>query len=103
MGPDEISIKKCWGLIAAQIFKGPVSKLQHDEMRRTFYMGFCECFKIMADLSDRLSEEKAADVLSRINSEGVEFMADEIARMKSEPEAPRASDGGVGKGDANGK
>ena len=82
MKPEDISIENCWKVIAGALFKNEnVSQVQHDEMRRTFYMGFTECFKIMNDLADVMSEAGAADILSKINDEATAFHAKEIGKL----------------------
>lgn len=82
MKPEEISIEKIWLGLAAALFKNkPVSKLQHDEIRRIFYMGFTECFKIMLDLSLELPEDQTNKILTRLQNEAKEFHAKEIGKL----------------------
>jgi len=73
MKPEEISIEKCWKVFASLIFEGEISRLQYDEMRKSFYAGFTECFKIMNDLSTELTEDQAVQNLDRIRDEAREF------------------------------
>jgi hypothetical protein len=81
--PEDISVGKIWEILLALLFKGLVpSQVQHDEMRRAFYMGFTECFKVMNDLSNKLTEDQACDVLTRINKELMAFHDAEILRAK---------------------
>lgn len=80
--PEDIAVSKVWEVVSAMLFKGmQPSQVQRDEMRRAFYVGFTENFKIMNDVSDRLTEDQACDVLTRINKELREFHDAEIARM----------------------
>jgi hypothetical protein len=72
--PNEISIDKCWQVVSSNFFKGKdISEVQKIEMKKAFYAGFTECFKIMNDISEVLSEDEACVVLDRINTEGHEF------------------------------
>lgn len=86
--PEDIHIEKLWFVISKAMYKGQeVTQLQHDEMRKAFYIGFTECFKIMADLSDRLSEDQAAAVLSRLSDEARAFHDKEIGNILGEKHA----------------
>lgn len=90
MKPEEISIERCWKVFAAEIFKGrPISQTQHDEMKKAFYGGFSECFKIMSDVSEALPEDKACAVLDRLTREGNEY----VERMLKEFAASEPSKG----------
>ena len=83
--PKDISIARCWAVVAVALFKdNPVSKVQHDEMRKTFYIGFTECFKIMTDLAGDLSEEEAANVLKRISDEASAFHLKTMAEFRGQ-------------------
>ncbi len=80
--PEEISVDKIWDVVATMLFKNmQPSKIQHDEMKRAFFIGFTENFKLMTDVSDRLSEVQACNVLSRINNELNKFHEEQVAMM----------------------
>lgn len=80
--PKQIAVRKIWEVVSALIFKGAQpSQVQHDEMRRAFYIGFTECFKVMNDVSEKLTEDQACDVLTRINEELRKFHDAEITRI----------------------
>ncbi len=72
MKPEDISIAHCWTIFAGHVIPD-VSALQRSEMRKAFYAGFCECFKIFSDLSSDLTEEQAVAQLDRLNKESLEF------------------------------
>lgn len=79
---SEITVARCWEALTKLLFRDrAISQLQHDEMRRAFFIGFSECFAIMTDLSDELTEEEAAKVLERLSIETAEFHAEEIQRL----------------------
>lgn len=83
MKPEEITISKMWAVICAHLFKDrAVPSIQYEEMRRAFYMGFTEGFKVMVDVSERLSETDAAAVMTRLNDEAAAFHVSEIEKLK---------------------
>lgn len=85
--PKDLTIQLLWRIVSGQIFKGKeISQVQHDEMRRTFYIGFTECFKIMTDLAAALPEDVACQVFTRLSAEANSFHTEEIKRLKGEPE-----------------
>lgn len=80
MKPEDISVWKCWLLYSRGVFPEVKSdSVQYSEMRRAFYVGFMECFKVMNDLSEALPEEQAAGFLSKINQEIHDFFEKELA------------------------
>lgn len=79
---SEITVAKCWEALTKLLYHDrSISQIQHDEMRRAFFIGFSECFAIMTDLSDELTEDEAAKVLDRLATETNAFHADEIKRL----------------------
>lgn len=90
--PEDIQLKKMWEVIARMLFPKGASEIQYLEMRRAFYIGFTECFKIMSDVSDRMSEEEASKVLARLHNEVNSFFENEIPKIKQgfDPAKPGA-------------
>ena len=73
MKPEEISVDKIWTLFKIAVIPKDASTLQVLEMKKSFFAGFIECFKVMSDVSTDLDEKDACGVLSRINLEAHEF------------------------------
>ncbi len=73
MKPEDISMAHCWTVFAGMVLSG-VSDVQRSEMRKAFYAGFSEGFKIFEDLS-RLPEDDAVAHLSRLQVEMRDFVA----------------------------
>lgn len=86
MKPEDISIAHCWTLYAGYVLPAGASAAQREDMRCAFYAGFHECFKVMNDLTDGLSEEQVARVLDGIYKEGRAFFEEMMA--KHGPPAP---------------
>jgi len=82
MKPEDISIALMWTAFAGAVLPPEASQIQRDEMRISFYAGFTECFKVMCDLTDDLTEDHAAATLSRIDAEAREFCEQMIAKLK---------------------
>lgn len=77
--PEEITVWKCWEVFSRSVLPNiEPESIQYIEMRKVFYIGFLECFKIMNDLSVSISEEQAAHFLSRINQECHDFFEKEL-------------------------
>jgi hypothetical protein len=72
---ENINVANAWNAFAAAVLPAEVSEVQRVEMRKAFYGGFSECFGIVQHLSDRLPEEEAGKVLSRLHDECNEFAA----------------------------
>ena len=51
----------------------PVSALQREEMRKAFYAGFFEAFKVLNDYAVELPSDQAAKVLEKLDDEAREF------------------------------
>jgi hypothetical protein len=81
MKPEDISIGHCWNTFAGLVLSG-VSDIQRSEMRKAFYAGFSEGFKIMVDVSSELTEEQAVQVLDRLNAESNEFVMKMVADLQ---------------------
>lgn len=80
--PEQLTVAAIWEVVEKMIFQNmQPSEVQRTEMRRAFYIGFTENFKLMNDVSDRLTEDQACDVLNRINKELMAFHEAEIGRM----------------------
>lgn len=73
MKPEDINIAHLWTVFAGAVLDAGAPQIQRDEMRKSFYAGFVECFKIMTDLSDVLSEDEACKVLDGLNKEARAF------------------------------
>jgi hypothetical protein len=80
MKPEQISVAFCWEVYRAYVVPANASAEQVQDTRMAFYAGFSECFKIMVDLTDSLTEDHAADTLSRINTETRAFYEDFMAK-----------------------
>jgi hypothetical protein len=72
--PGEFRIEKLWILFSCAVLPDDVAAVQHDDMRKAFYAGFLECFKVMTDYASDLSEEDACKVLSSIADQVEEFL-----------------------------
>lgn len=73
MKPEDISIAFCWLNYSSFVLPPTVSNVQREEMRKAFYAGFIECFKIMVDISDVCTVEQAGAALDRMSAEAKEF------------------------------
>lgn len=93
--PEEISISNIWDLYFKNIYpQVPKNSIQHEEMKRTFFAGFTECFKIMNDISTEFPEEKAATILDRFNTEAHSFfqeMMDKANLSSSDQTGPNTN------------
>ncbi len=77
-----LTVANIWTILATFIYKDKQPpEIQRNEMRRTFYMGFTECFRIMTDAADAMSEDQASDFLTKISKEVNEFHEQEIKRL----------------------
>lgn len=73
MKPDDISIAHLWLLFAGAVLPADATAGQREDMRRAFFAGFVECFKIFTDVSSALPEADACRVLDGINKEAHAF------------------------------
>jgi len=73
MKPEDISIAYLWILFAGQVLDPGAPEMQRQEMRKAFYAGFVECFKVVTDLADELTEEQTVATLDRLQRESQEF------------------------------
>ncbi len=73
MKPKDLSIAHLWTHFAFMVLPINAPKSQREEMRKAFYAGFVECFKIVVDMSTELPEAEAAKVLDRLRKESHEF------------------------------
>lgn len=73
MKPEDINIAYLWTIFAGHVLPANAPAVQRDEMRKSFYAGFVECFKIMSDLTDALPEAEACKVLERLDGEAKAF------------------------------
>ncbi len=87
MKPEDISLALCWELYRRQVVQADAGEEQVEDTRMAFYAGFSECFKIMCDLTEDLTEDHAAATLSRISDESraffEAFMAKHAPAIKS--------------------
>jgi len=80
---NRLSVETLWQLTANIIFDGKeISQTQHDQMRKAYFMGFSECFKVMTDFASDLSEDKACDFFSKIGLELNKFVDDVFKEFK---------------------
>jgi len=78
----DMSINLLWALFAQAVLPLNASPLQQDEMRKAFFAGFIECFKVVTDYATALPEDDAAELLSRLNTEATEFVEKVLAESK---------------------
>jgi hypothetical protein len=79
--PKKLSVEALWRLYAESVFSGvSVSRTQYAETKQAFFIGFGEAFKILSDMSERLEENEACSVLSKINNEVADFMSNVLDR-----------------------
>lgn len=69
LAPDDVSIQRIWEVHRRLFGIEKTSAVQQTEMRRTFVLGFAECFKILTDYCGNCSEAEAERLLSRIAEE----------------------------------
>ena len=74
MKPEDINIAHLWTVFAGLVLSPGAPTLQRQEMRRAFYAGFVECFKITVDLSTALPEADACRVLDGLSKEANAFV-----------------------------
>lgn len=80
----QLTIEKLWTLTANIFFAGKqIPKIQHDKMRKAYYAGFAECFKVMSDFAGNLPEDQACDFFSQLSLEIDKFIDQEIKEAKS--------------------
>jgi len=79
MKPEDISIANLWTVFAGAVMDAGAPQMQRDEMRKSFYAGFVECFKIITDLSDVMTEAEAVKTLERLKNESHAFFETMIA------------------------
>jgi hypothetical protein len=73
MRPEDINIAHLWVIFAGAVLPVGASQGQREDMRRAFYAGFVECFKIFTDIASSLPEVHATQVLDGINREAKAF------------------------------
>lgn len=71
--PSELSVAYLWTLFAGMVLPVNASALQREEMRKAFYAGFVECFKLINDVAVKLPEPQSYRLLGRISGEANEF------------------------------
>lgn len=68
--PEDLTVKMIWRMFwNAGHGDKHASEIQYRETKEAFYVGFSECFKLMYDASTRFDEDRANDLLVKINSE----------------------------------
>ena len=71
-----------WKIFVSTVYPTvKADSVQYAEMRRCFYAGFIECFKVMDDLSMTMTEDQASEQLSRINKETRAFFDKDILNL----------------------
>jgi hypothetical protein len=71
--PKELTIAYLWTLFAGHVIPVTAPRFQREEMRKAFYAGFVECFKVINDVSVKLPEPQSYQLLERISNEANEF------------------------------
>jgi len=74
MKPEDISVAHCWNTFAGFVLEPQHSAIQRSEMRKAFYAGFSECFKITVDMATELTVEQSVAVLDRLSKECDEYV-----------------------------
>lgn len=77
--PGEFKIEALWRTIVKKVLPEQISQIQHDEMRKAFYMGFTEAFRVLTDYAGDLPEEKACQMFGDIAQQLNDF-ADKVMR-----------------------
>lgn len=62
-----------WALYSTSIHNEATSRVQYEETKKAFYAGFLDCFKVMSDYGERLSEDDACQLFTRLQIENEEF------------------------------
>jgi hypothetical protein len=78
--PEDMSIAFLWTNFAGHVLPPEAGPTQREEMRKAFFAGFTECFKVINDYCTRLNERDAVALLDRLNQEALAF----YKRMKEE-------------------
>lgn len=73
MKPEE-SIEELWATFESAVLPSDASEVRRSEMHKAFFAGFAECFRIMNDLAELLTERQAVEALNRLNGEIRAFM-----------------------------
>lgn len=68
---EDLSIAYLWTHFAGLVLPN-APEAQRQEMRKAFYAGFIECFKIVNDVAT-LPEPESYQMLEKLNAEGREF------------------------------
>lgn len=71
--PADMSVAFLWTNWAGLVIPADASQLQRDEMKKAFYSGFLESYKLMNDYIVKLSEAQAVQLLSKLDGEAREF------------------------------
>jgi hypothetical protein len=83
--PKDISIAQLWTIFAGAVLPADASPVQRQEMRKAFYAGFIEAFRIMTEFSADLPQDEAMSVLDRLNVESLDFVKGMVAELKATP------------------
>ncbi len=75
---DKLTIETMWNLFVKLIMPKDAPDIQIREMKKAFYAGFIECFKIMSDVSTDLSESDAVLLFEKINKEAQTYIKETI-------------------------
>jgi hypothetical protein len=71
--PQDMGIAFLWANFAGFVLPADASETQRNEMRKAYYAGFFECFKVMNDYAVRLPEDEAAKLFERLCEENEQF------------------------------
>lgn len=78
--PADMSIGLLWKLFEGHVIPVDASAIQRDEMKKAFFAGFTECFKVMNDYAVTLDESAAVKLFTKLSEESHAF----YERMKRE-------------------
>lgn len=82
--PEDMSIAYLWTNFAGFVLPPEAPPLQREEIRKAFFAGFTEAFKVLNDYATALSEPQAIALMDRLAAESHEF----YERMKREHPLP---------------
>lgn len=71
--PVDFSVALLWTNIAPFLLPADASDRQREDVKRAFYAGFTEGFKVLNDYATELDERSAVAFLTKIDAECKEF------------------------------
>jgi hypothetical protein len=70
---DDMSVAFLWLNFAGFVLPPNAPEIQRDEMKKAFYAGFLECFKVMNDYATALPDDEATKLFARLSRESKDF------------------------------